>query len=402
MKVLFTVSSWPTHYAVMVPIGWALQAGGHEVRVLCTPSQVAPLCAAGLTPVPILDSPSDEIRLRLQYFTEAVDGVWPYPWPPLHPITGAQLDGLDDFDLTGFRERQLPEVAARAAASFDAAVEYTTAFRPDFVLHDPASLEGLLAGLVTGVKTAMVLWGPVGPAEPEHMRIVPDDISGSFARYGLGPFDAGMIKTVVDPCPSSVEPPLAAERLPVRYVPYNGTAPAPTWLLEPIDRPRVCLSWSTALRSMSGPRSFVLPEAVRALEGLDAEVVLTATAQDVAELGPVPPTVRVLERLPLRLLLPTCSAVVHHGGGGSTLTSLWAGVPQVLLTFASEQAASATRVAAAGAAVQLPGHLVDAAAIRRAIDELLADGSYRRSAVRLRGEMEQRPTPADLVDLIGV
>jgi hypothetical protein len=401
VRVLFTVSSWPTHYSAMAPIGWALQAAGHDVRVLCTPSQVAPLCGAGMTPVPILDSPSDEVRLRLQYYMEAVDGIWPYPWPPLHPVTGAEMDRLDDFDLNGFRERRLPEIAALAAASFDAAVEYTSEFRPDLIMHDPANLEGLLAGLVNGVRTAMVLWGPVGTAEPEHMRIVPEDISGSFARYGLGSFDVGMIETVVDPCPKSVEPPLASERLPVRYVPYNGIAPAPRWLLKPVDGPRVCVSWSTALRSMSGPRSFVLPAAVRALDGLDAEVVLTATAQDVAELGPLPPAVRVLQWLPLRLLLPTCSVVVHHGGGGSTLTSLWSGVPQLSLTFASEQRASATRVAAAGAGVHLPGHLADATAIRDAVDGLLADGSYGQAAARLRDEIQHRPSPANLVEQFG-
>jgi UDP:flavonoid glycosyltransferase YjiC (YdhE family) len=398
MRVLFTVSSWPTHYAAMVPIGWALQAAGHDVRVLCTPSQVTSLSGAGLISVPILDSPADEVRLRLQYFAEAVDGVWPYPWLPLHPVTGAQMDSLDDFDITEFRERLLPRIAARAAASFDAAVEYTRAFRPDLILHDPANLDGLLAGLVTGVRTALALWGPVGTAEPEHMRLVPEDISGSFVRYGLGPLDLSMITTVIDPCPASLEPPLTAERVPVRYVPYNGSAPAPRWLLDPTDLPRVCVTWSTALSAMSGPRSFLLPEVVRALDGLDAEVVLTATAQDVAKLGPVPPTVRVLERLPLRLLLPTCSAVVHHGGSGSLLTSLWAGVPQLLPTFAAEQAASATRLAAAGAGVHLPGHLADASTIRKAVDDLLTDESYRRSAARLRDEMRLRPSPVDLVD----
>jgi UDP:flavonoid glycosyltransferase YjiC (YdhE family) len=67
MRVLFTVSSWATHYAAMVPIGWALQAAAHEVRVLCSPSQVATLTGAGFIPVPLLDSPEDEVRLRLQY-----------------------------------------------------------------------------------------------------------------------------------------------------------------------------------------------------------------------------------------------------------------------------------------------------------------------------------------------
>jgi UDP:flavonoid glycosyltransferase YjiC (YdhE family) len=401
LRVMFAVSSWPTHYSAMVPLGWALQAAGHDVRVLCTPSQVTALSGTGLIPVPILDSPSDEVRLRLQYFTEAADGIWPYPWLPLHPVTGAQIDSLDDFDVAEFRDRQLPEIAARAAASFDAAVDYTTAFRPDIILHDPANLEGILAGLVTGARTAMVLWGAVGTAEPDHMRIVPEDISGSFLRYGLGPFDLSMINTVIDPCPAAVAPPLTAgERWPIRYVPYNGSTPAPRWLLDPIDHPRVCITWSTALRTMIGQPAYLLPEVVRALEGLDAEVVLTATAQDVAALGRVPATVRVVEQLPLRLILPSCAAVVHHGGAGSTLTALWAGVPQLLPTFASEQAASAARVADAGGGIQLPGHLADASAIRKAVDDLLTDDSYTTSARTARDEMHGRPAPLELISML--
>ncbi|HKT03969.1 MAG TPA: nucleotide disphospho-sugar-binding domain-containing protein [Rugosimonospora sp.] len=397
MRVLFTVSSWPTHYASMVPIGWALQAAAHDVRVLCTPSQADPLSMAGLTPVPVLDSPDDQTRLRLQYYLEAVHGHWPYPWPPLHPLTGAPMDSLDDFDLGEFRERQAPAIAGRAAASFDTAVEFARAYQPDLILHDPANLEGQLAARVIGVPGVLCLWGPVGATEPEHMRIVPDDISDSFPRYGLGPFDPATISTVIDPCPPGVAVPTAARRLSVRYVPYNGSGAAPRWLLDPVDQPRVCVTWSTALASMSGPRAFLLPEIVRAVSELDVEVVLTATARDVAALGPVPSHIRVLEHLPLRLVLPTCSAVVHHGGSGSTLTSLWSGVPQLLPTFASEQNATGRRMAAAGAAVHLLGHLANASTMHATLEKLLADDSYTVAARRLRDEMHAQPTPADLV-----
>lgn len=57
------------------------------------------------------------------------------------------------------------------------------------------------------------------------------------------------------------------------------------------------------------------------------------------------------------------------GGGAATA-----------LTFASEQTATATRVATAGAARHLPGHQADPATVRAAVTELLQDTSYRRSA----------------------
>ena len=54
MRVLFAVSAWPGHYFPLVPLGWALRAAGHEVRVLCAESDVDPVTRAGLTPVPVL------------------------------------------------------------------------------------------------------------------------------------------------------------------------------------------------------------------------------------------------------------------------------------------------------------------------------------------------------------
>ncbi len=400
MRVLFTVSSWPTHYMSMVPLGWALQTAGHEVRVLCAPSQVRPLARVGLLAVPVLDGMEVVVHNRLEYFTEAVEGRWPYPWPPIHPLTGAPLATLDDFDLDGYRRSVLPELAERAGRGFDRTVHIARWWQPELVVHDPLSLEGLLAARVTGVPAALSLWGPIGTHEPDGPRLLPDDISGSFERHGLGPFSPDLVDHVIDPCPASIAPAVAATRLPVRYVPCNLGGSLPGWAREPASRPRVCVTWSTALTTMSGPRSYVLPDIVRGLSALDIELVVTATEADVAALRPVPPSVRVLTHCPLHLLLPTCDVVVHHGGAGSTMTAVRAGVPQLALTFASEQVRNSARIGAAGAGRQLPGHLVTASTVRDAVLELLTTASYRRAAAQLRDDAARRPTPAELAETL--
>lgn len=397
MRVLFTVSSWPTHYASMVPLGWALMAAGHKVRVLCAPSQVTPVGRAGLLPVPVLDGIDVRTRLRLQYWEEAAAGLWPYPWLPLHPLTGERLHRLDDFDVAAFGAERSPLYAARDAHSFDAAVEYARAWRPDLILHDPASPEGLLVSRLEDIPSALCLWGPVSTHEPEHMRVMPADHSGSFTRYGLGTLSMDMITRVVDPCPPSLKVPVPAERLPVRFVPYNGTAPVPTWTLADPDRPRVCVSWSTALTTTSGPDSYLLPVLVEALARDDYELVVTATSADVAAIGPVPPSVRVVENVPLSTFVSGCAAVVHHGGSGTTLTAMWAGVPQLAVTFAAEQAVTGRRIAAAGAGLHLSGHEAQPEALRTAVKDLVLSGGYRMAARRLREEIAARPTPAELV-----
>jgi hypothetical protein len=381
----------------MVPVGWALQADGHEVRVLCATSQVESVSRAGLLPVPVLDGMDVVLFNRLLYYREAVSGNWPYPWMPLDPVTGEPLSALRDFDIAHYERTILPALARQSRESCDRAVEYARSWSANLILHDPLSLEGALAGRVVGVPAALALWGPVGTHEPDGPQLVPDDISDSFRRYGLGRFSPDLIEHVVDPCPAAVSPPTTAHRLPVRYVPYYGAGPVPPTVDVAAKGSRVCVSWSTALTTMSGPDSYALPKIVRGVSALDVEVVLTATGADLAALGPVPPSVRVLEHSPLRVLLQTCDVVVHHGGAGSTMTAMSAGVPQVLVSHTSEQARIGSRVAAAGIGRHLPGHLNGPDEIREAVVDLLTDPAYRRSAAQVCAEMQARPTPVELV-----
>jgi UDP:flavonoid glycosyltransferase YjiC (YdhE family) len=397
MRVLFSVSSWPTHYASMVPLGWALQAGGHDVRVLCPPSQTIPVMNAGLLPVPILDGMDVAVANRLTYLREAVDGRWPYPWLPLHPVTGRPMSSLADFDGAEYQRTIEPEFVRRSAHGHDEAIRFAREWRPDLVVHDPVSTEGLLAAGVLDVPAVLSLWGPVGTHEADGVRILPHDISRAFERHGFGGFGPDSIEHVVDPCPTAVEPPVLAERLPVRFIPYNGGGVAPDRPAEPTGRPRVVVSWSTALTSMSGPNSYILPRIVAALADLPIDLVLTATGPDVAALGAVPANVRVLERCPLHLVLPGCGAIVHHGGAGSAMTALAAGVPQLGITFAAEQACVADRIASAGAGRQLRGDLASAEAIREAVSALLDEPRYLETANRLREENARRPSPMELV-----
>jgi UDP:flavonoid glycosyltransferase YjiC (YdhE family) len=397
VRVLFSVSSWPTHYSAMVPLGWALQASGHEVRVLCQPSQTAPVTHAGLLPVPVLDGMDVAVHNRLTYLREALQGDWPYPWLPLHPLSGAVMSTLDDFDAAEYRRVIEPEYARRAAHGHDAAVGFARTWQPDLVVHDPVSTEGLLAARVLRIPAVLALWGPVGTHEAGGVNILPDDLSRAFDRYGFGPFGAHVIEHVIDPCPASLEPPVRAHRLPARYIPYNGGGVPPAWLSEPAQRPRVIVSWSTALSAMSGPNSYLLPRIVAALADLDIELIITATKQDVAGLGDVPPSVRVLERCPLHLALPGCAVVIHHGGAGSVMTAIAAGVAQLAITFASEQVRIGERLAASGAGRHLPGHLASAQAIRDEVELMLAGPRYRQAAAELHEETMRRPTAVELV-----
>ncbi|HZN74657.1 MAG TPA: glycosyl transferase family 28, partial [Micromonosporaceae bacterium] len=47
MRVLFTTFAWPSHYFPMVPLAWALQAAGHEVRMTSQPELLPTMRRSG-------------------------------------------------------------------------------------------------------------------------------------------------------------------------------------------------------------------------------------------------------------------------------------------------------------------------------------------------------------------
>ena len=142
----------------------------------------------------------------------------------------------------------------------------------------------------------------------------------------------------------------------------------------------------------------------RTLEGLaerDIEVVVAVGPGGAAAFGDQPANVRVVESLPMSALLPTCSAVVHHGGSGTGLTGVVAGVPQLVLPQIPVAAEIGERLEDCGAGLILdPVAQHDPDAIRAAVDRLLDDGRFRKAAADLRDEVAGEPSPADRVAVL--
>jgi len=179
-------------------------------------------------------------------------------------------------------------------------------------------------------------------------------------------------------------------------VPYNGPGEAPEWLLEPGSKPRVCVVWGHTL-SRFGPDAFLVPQILEGLADLDVEVLVAINPKDVPFVGELPKNARILEQFPINLLLPSCSAVIHHGGAGCVMSAVVAGTPQLAVPFESEQQANGVRVAQAGAGLHLKAKESDAASIRAALLRLLDEPSFKANAVRLQAELAERPSPAQLV-----
>ncbi|MFI6346426.1 nucleotide disphospho-sugar-binding domain-containing protein [Streptomyces sp. NPDC050560] len=399
MKVLFAVSAWAGHYSCMVPLGWALQAAGHEVHVAVAPSAADGIAEAGLTAVPVLDTLDLNVMRRMAYFQEAADGQWNLPGLPPHPLTGEPVGSLDDFDIATEGPKYWAECGAALSRSYDGAVAYAREWRPDLVVYDLMSAEGALAAKLLDVPSVYFPFGLIGNVETEPGVDLGDgDPSGSWPRYGQPPWRGDQIEYVIDVSPRGARPPVGdALRIPLRYVPYNGPARLPDWLRDPGPGRRVTILWGNSATGGFGTELPVLRHAVDAAAGAADTVYLAANAAQVAALDTLPGNVRVLRGFPLHLLLSLSDLVIHHGSANPAMNAACVGTPQLALALNEEQQTVSGRMAATGASRVLPGLGAEAEAVRRTVRELLDDASCQKAARRVAETIAAQPTPARLV-----
>jgi UDP:flavonoid glycosyltransferase YjiC (YdhE family) len=184
----------------------------------------------------------------------------------------------------------------------------------------------------------------------------------------------------------------------MRFVPYNGGTVVPDWALHPSERPRVAVTLGTVVPAVSGVSSLAV--VLSALGGMDVEVVLAAGTADLTELGTLPDNVRSVGYLPLSSFLPTCAAIVHHGGSGTTAAPLFYGVPQLVLPSFADNPLAADRVVRRGVGVSHDPKTVDAATLRASVGRLLTEEAFATAAGEVRAEMAAQPSPAAVVERV--
>jgi sterol 3beta-glucosyltransferase len=110
------------------------------------------------------------------------------------------------------------------------------------------------------------------------------------------------------------------------------------------------------------------------LQGLGAEVGVPC----------LPANVFVLDAAPHRWLFPRMTALVHHGGAGTTGEGLRAGVPTVVVPHMADQPYWGSRVAALGAGPRpIPRNRLTAGKLASAIRQAASDPAMRDRAVQL-------------------
>jgi rhamnosyltransferase subunit B len=117
----------------------------------------------------------------------------------------------------------------------------------------------------------------------------------------------------------------------------------------------------------------------------------------------LPASVRHCAFAPLRALLPRCTALVHHGGVGTTAAALESGCPQLVLPLAWDQPDNAERVRKLGVGLTLGPHHRDSERLSRALARLMTAGFRERcraAARRAAADRDGFQLAADWVEVL--
>ena len=387
MRVLFGVSGWQSHYFTVAPLAWAFRVAGHEVLITTQPGLTEVVRRSGMPTKPA-GPDVDLVNIRRQSLS-------------------FQDAGARDGDLG---DGPAPEILAlwreATQSNLTDVVALAERWRPDLVVADPMCPAGLVAAHVLRVPGIRYQLAPdpiVGSAAGEAILPMLPGFYEPYERFGLR-IEGDPATHTVDPCPPSLLPPPAANRIQMRYVPYNGPGAAPTNLPRRPGRPRVCLTWGTTLARTFGER-FVVSQnlLIDALAALDIELVVAIDDYQRAMIDQVKPNLHIVVGAPLHILVPECDVIVHQGGAGSVLTAARYGLCQLSVSYLPDQAHVARALAETGAGIHLVGAQTEARDIQESVLSLLSEPAYATAANRLRREILEQPSPNQIVrELTGV
>ena len=282
----------------------------------------------------------------------------------------------------------------------DGLIEVARAWRPDVVVYPPPHVAGLLKRRASPAsRRCCTASGRPGPTfKPALDRLAP-----VAARFGVSDLPEAEIE--LDLSPPSLEritqdvPGAGSSRqvLAMRYLHHNGGAASPLAAGQAAGRARGGDAGVDPghLRPRRSPvpdhhgRGGVPRGRGRRHDGRGG----ASRAAD-----PVAGSVRFVDWVPLRTLLGTCDAVVHHGGLGTMYAAFDAGIPQLAALEGPGDSAPNARIAAArraGIARPMAGATADG--VGSALRELFDDPAYARASREVADEMRDMAPPSTVI-----
>lgn len=114
----------------------------------------------------------------------------------------------------------------------------------------------------------------------------------------------------------------------------------------------------------------------------------------------LPPEIFAADYAPYEALLPRASAMVHHGGVGTTSQGLRAGIPTLIVPFAFDQPDNAAHAERLGTSRTLPRPKYTAARAAKELRHLLEEPAYARNAKKVGEQLRAENGAAVACDLM--
>ena len=361
MRVLVVASPLPGHVLPVVPLATALKEAGHDVLV-ATAADGLGVCPPGLT--------TTDVAPDLQISTIFLRTMAPHPL-----LTRQEMAGRGGTRVVGML---FGAVGRRMADGLAAAARECG---PDLVVREPLAPAGVAAAARQRVPSVLV---------ESNLFDADELLAAALGHYAR---DAGSLPLPVQTL-STAPPSLVGPRRgrPMRFVGATPDRPFDERFGRAGDRPRVLVSRST----VDDPRrDRLMTGIVDAAAGTDLDVVLVRPDRWVTE-RQLPPNVRTTDWLPFPEVLPAAAGIVHHGGAGTVLTALAAGVPQVVVRGSGDRRVNAELLAARGAGIAADlGDLSPAL-----LERLVGDAALAAAAREVAQEMAAMPHPSELVPVL--
>lgn len=370
MRVLFTSTSPSGHIMPLFRYAQAMRARGHDVRIASTEPARDMVEKAGLV-LEVVPAASEEDRARVFADLDAANAEQ------------ALIIGQVDLFCGIFARAALPGI-----------LEIVSSWKPELIIRESGEYAGLIAAQKYGLKSARVSIMATG------FHALFDDVIGvalDELRQSVGLTRDQGASLLAEPCfcafPKSVDSDDAsitpAFRVGQHHTPYADRAvPLPDWV--PRDgTPLIYITFGT----VSGRSEKAQAAYRRALESVSSlpvrALLTTGPVMQTDLLGDIPENVHVMTFVPQEQVFVHASAVVNHGGSGTFLGTLAAGLPQIIVPLFADQPHNARSLQISGAGIGVFDD--DPIALRDAMERVQIDEDIQVKAQSVATEIATMP-----------
>jgi MGT family glycosyltransferase len=387
LRVACTTLPGVSHLFPMLPLLRGLAARGHDVVVASSPSFQPIIEACGFRAAPLGADfrVGDEGRL-------------------VPALAAARARHDRTFPYT-----RIVLVEALASQALPATMELFRNWKPDLLVRDPVEFAGFVAAETLGIPHVTGRENRFLTTDAWRQELG-ESLQAMADRAGAGEVDAAALYRYLGVAATTPLFVRASEALPdarefgrhiagtMRFVrpeahdvlreeghraQWYGQADVVVMFGTVFnDQPRLLRSVLAASRTLPHTRFLVLG----AGKGGSPE-------------GPVPPNVRLLDYVPLSVLLPGCSAVVTVGGTGTVMATLAAGLPLVVVPVNADQPTNALRCEALGVGISVSPSQADPEVLTAALLKVLGDPVIRANAQAVGAGISALPGPGYAVRL---